>query len=430
MNQNTSPQTIPNETDVVVIGAGIAGLCAALAAADGGARVIIVEAHEPGGRAATIEREGFHLNVGAHALYRGGHLTSMLSGRAIEMAGGIVSGNAIGVLVGGEICRIEMSPVGLLRNKVLRPRSRVRMATLFARLPRMKSANLVGHSLSDWLGGEPDDVRRFLEMFVRLSTYTHAPELFDAGAAVAQLQLATKGVRYLDGGWGRLIDVLRRLAIDAGVTVVSRTEVLEVRSNDGRVEVRCGDHWLVAKAAVIAGGGPDLASRLTGSDVADRHALTDPIAASCLDLALDRPHDDFVLGMDQPVYMSAHAPLAALAPPGRGLVSLMRYLAPNESPGEPAVARATLRDVARLAGIDDANVLFERPLHRMVVAHGAPTAVGGGMRGRPSITALGQKGIFVAGDWVGPTGLLADACSASGQQAGRAAALLCASIRA
>ena len=428
MNQEPNSQAMPKETDVVVVGAGVAGLCAAISAADGGARVVILEAREPGGRAATAEREGFLFNVGGHALYRGGHLTGMLAARGIEMPGAIVAGTSVDVLIGDEMRRVEMTALGLLRNPVLGMRSRIRVATLFATLPRMKPANLVGRSLSEFLGDEADDVRRFMEMFVRLSTYTHAPDQFDAGAAVAQLQLATKGVRYLDGGWGSLITTLRGLATDAGATLLRQREVTRIDSDGERVEVTYAGESLVTRAVVIAAGGPDLVTRLAGAAVVGRDALTEPIAANCLDLALHRPYETFALGMELAVYASAHAPLAALAPPGKGLVSLMRYLAPAESPGEPGAARATLRDVARAAGIDDDDGIFERPLHRMVVAHGSPTAVAGGMAARPGIDALGEPGLFIAGDWVGPTGLLVDASSASGQQAGLAAAKLCARL--
>ncbi|HEX7459355.1 MAG TPA: hypothetical protein VF279_01915, partial [Acidimicrobiales bacterium] len=45
----------------------------------------------------------------------------------------------------------------------------------------------------------------------------------------------------------------------------------------------------------------------------------------------------------------------------------------------------------------------------------------GGLRGRPAVGDTGTPGIHLAGDWVGPDGLLADAALASGYAAGRRA---------
>jgi len=42
--------------------------------------------------------------------------------------------------------------------------------------------------------------------------------------------------------------------------------------------------------------------------------------------------------------------------------------------------------------------------------------------GRPPVAVPGRPGVHVAGDWVGPRGLLADAALSSGAEAGRAAA--------
>jgi hypothetical protein len=58
----------------------------------------------------------------------------------------------------------------------------------------------------------------------------------------------------------------------------------------------------------------------------------------------------------------------------------------------------------------------------MVVAGGLPTPAGGGLAGRPGIEVAAHRGVFVAGDWVGPAGLLADGAFASGEAAGAAAA--------
>jgi hypothetical protein len=50
-----------------------------------------------------------------------------------------------------------------------------------------------------------------------------------------------------------------------------------------------------------------------------------------------------------------------------------------------------------------------------------PRAETGGLAGRPRVTDSGQPGVLIAGDWVGPEGLLADASLASGHEAGRQA---------
>ena len=64
----------PQPRSVVVVGAGLAGMTAALTASDHGATVTVLEARvDPGGRARTLAVDGgFLLNQGAHALYRGG----------------------------------------------------------------------------------------------------------------------------------------------------------------------------------------------------------------------------------------------------------------------------------------------------------------------------------------------------------------------
>ena len=49
------------------------------------------------------------------------------------------------------------------------------------------------------------------------------------------------------------------------------------------------------------------------------------------------------------------------------------------------------------------------------------TAASGGMAGRPAVDAPDQPNVFLAGDWVGPTGHLADAALDSARASARAA---------
>ena len=76
--------------------------------------------------------------------------------------------------------------------------------------------------------------------------------------------------------------------------------------------------------------------------------------------------------------------------------------------------------LATAAGIDKADVVVERFLHRMVVAHASPRP-GAGLAGRPPVGVGAAPGLFVAGDWVGPIGMLSDASFASGEAAAAAA---------
>ncbi len=66
--------------------------------------------------------------------------------------------------------------------------------------------------------------------------------------------------------------------------------------------------------------------------------------------------------------------------------------------------------------------MVRRFLARMSVYGALPLASTGGLAGRPGIDDTGVPGITMAGDWVGPEGLLADAAMASGHAAGLRAA--------
>jgi hypothetical protein len=55
------------------------------------------------------------------------------------------------------------------------------------------------------------------------------------------------------------------------------------------------------------------------------------------------------------------------------------------------------------------------------VTHALIRAKDGGFAGRPSVAAPAIKNVFLAGDWVGDQGMLADAAFASARQAARLA---------
>jgi hypothetical protein len=94
----------------------------------------------------------------------------------------------------------------------------------------------------------------------------------------------------------------------------------------------------------------------------------------------------------------------------------MRYGA-----GDAELDRAELRRFAALAGITDDQIVAERFLPVHVVTDVLP-GPSDGLAGRPAVAVPRAPGVYLAGDWVGPSGWLSDAAMASGQHAGKLAA--------
>ena len=408
--------------DVVVVGAGLAGLVAGVEAARSGARTVVLDAHPAGGRARTTDRAGYLFNEGPHTLYETGPLMALLRRWGQEPAGGRPS-TSVQALLGGAIHPFPTGPRELARTPLLRLSSRVRFGRLMVGLPRWSPDRLVGRSLTEWFDDTslPDDVRALLITLVRVTSYGNAPDLMDAGAAIAQLQAGLQGVRYLDGGWQRIVDGLRQALATAGGTLHERIAVGAVES-DGVTARTHTIHGTVESAGVVlAGLAPAEATRLLGEAPGWLGDLGPAVEAVCLQLALHRPPaTPIVLGVDQPLYLSPHSPLARLAPPGGGMVEVMQYRAPERDTAAEA-DRAELDGLRRLAGLDDGDIVDERFLRRMTVAHSLPLAERGGLAGRPAIDAPAPPNVFLAGDWVGPTGMLGDASAASALAAARAA---------
>jgi hypothetical protein len=131
------------------------------------------------------------------------------------------------------------------------------------------------------------------------------------------------------------------------------------------------------------------------------------IPAAVLDIglkALPESAARFALGLDQPLYFSVHSHSARLAPNRAALVHIAKY-----GTGE----RKELEQFADLLMPGwRAQAEVVRHLPNATVSHALPTT-----EARPDVDALGLDGITIAGDWVGPEGMLADAAVASALRA-------------
>lgn len=415
------------DVDVIVIGAGVAGLTAATLAAKGGAQTVLLEQSGlAGGRArSTTLSHGHVLNIGPHALYNGGGGRAVLQSLGVDIDGATPPTSGL-ALVDGTLAPLPTTPGGFVRAGWLGVRGRTQTAVAITKI--LRSGDPIGLAavpFGTWIDDTVSDpaARALLAASMRVATY-NADESMSAEAAIRQIRLAFRpGVTYVHGGWQQLVDGLGRASRAAGVQVITGAgRARPQRSASGWVVPGREQAW-TAPTVVLALGSPAAVAEAVGPSLVPsiRCQMQElrPVRAAVLDLALDHlpvSGRTFVLGVDQPVYLSVHSATADLAPAGGAVVHLARYLGQ-----EPASAhRSQLEQLMDLVqpGWGD-HVVKARFLPDIAVTHDVVPAATGGLAGRVDVKQ--GDGLFLAGDWVGPQGLLADASILSAAAAARGA---------
>ncbi|HEY6546341.1 MAG TPA: NAD(P)/FAD-dependent oxidoreductase, partial [Vicinamibacteria bacterium] len=131
---------------------------------------------------------------------------------------------------------------------------------------------------------------------------------------------------------------------------------------------------------------------------------------------LPRPDLRFALGVDRPLYFSVHSASARLAPEGGALVHAAMYLGGEALVDAPEVERELVNFVESLQPGFERELVVRRFVPELVVSGALVSALDGGYAGRPEVELPDAAGVYLAGDWVGPTGQLADASLASARQ--------------
>jgi phytoene dehydrogenase-like protein len=411
--------------DVAIVGGGIAGLVAASYAARGGRSVAVFERSEaPGGRARTTRVGGFALNLGAHALSVRGANAPILDELGITVAGSQPEAGRFRAMRGGYLHSLPTSGLTLASTRLLGLRAKVEFGRFYASMGGIDPRHIDGVTVRDWIDGSlaHPTARAAFEAIIRFSTYTNDPGRASAGAVLRQLRVAAGGVRYLDGGWQALVEALRRRAIDAGARVEAGTPVrrLEV-DGDAAAGVMLDGDRLVRAGAVIVATPLAEAATVTGLGVVAAWAGTAiPVRAAVLDLglaSLPNPRTVLAVGIDRPTYFAVHSAWAKLAPGGQHVVHVMTYL--RETDDGPAPDRTGIDEVLDTCQPGwRRSAVEQRYLPAMTVSSWLPAAASGGLDGRPGPAVPGVRNLFVAGDWVGPEGMLADVAFASGRRAG------------
>jgi phytoene dehydrogenase-like protein len=371
--------------EIKIVGGGLAGLTAAITAAEGGASVRLFEAHEElGGRARSMTGP-YKANLGPHVIYKDGAFWSWLAERELlpSYSGPPLAG--IRFRWQGEIRRTP--PLGTI-PAVLRLRGR--------EAP-------VDQDFRSWVASHSDErTAAMLSAAAGVYTFHHDPGELSAAFvwkhSVRVLLSPPPTARYLHGGWSTLIRVLEARARRLGVEIEAGQAVDALPEPPLIVATELGH-----------------AGELLGDD-----SLSWPGGHTvCIDLGFEhRRGDPFIVSdLDDSGWVerfSAADP--SLAPAGEELVQAQMPVRPGEGAEQTGLRLERLLEAA-FPGLGER----ERWRRRQVMdgRSGPLDHPGKTWRDRPAVDR--GDGVFLAGDMVAAPGLLSEVSWASGTEAGRLA---------
>jgi phytoene dehydrogenase-like protein len=406
---------------VDIVGGGLAGLIAAIELSHGGAQVTVWEtAGEYGGRARTRNVDGYLFNRGPHALYSNGALKRELDRFGIGYSGGRSLSGSRKAIADGKLHNLPTSLGSIINTTLFGIRDKVNFARVFK---SVMDGSTGSGSFADWLDEQQLSpvVRASVEAFGRLSSYANSSSHISANALLDQIRLSAGGTIYVDGGWVTLVNGLLGVAKKLGIELNKKSGVRRINYLNRELELTLSNGAIRSTDAVILAIGPHEAAALVPDSSVLQQVVIEalPVRANTLDLALRSmplKATEFALGIDLPIYLSVHSSSARLAPEGGVLVHIAKYLTTGEEPAENAVEE--LEAIADLVMPGWREVeLSRQKLRGMVVSNGLPKFD----RPRPDVKISDAPGVFVAGDWVGDEGMIADASAASAIKAAHSA---------
>ena len=368
---------------VTVVGGGIAGLVAALTAAEAGASVELHEAHDELGGRGRSSGEPYVANFGPHALYRTRPHWIWLRERGLLPATAGLAASTVRWVVDGELRR--MPPAALLRAA-----------------PLLRQAAPVDEPFGEWASRTAgSDAADHLSRIAAVLTFDHDPGRLSAAFVWDRLRwiYGRPSVRFVLGGWSRLIERLEAGARERGVTIRTASPVDVLPEAPVVVAVE------LAQARALL---DDDTLRWTGA-----HTVL-------LDVGFDgrRGEPGAVLDLDTGTFVERYSVVdRGIVPAGGELVQAQAGIRPGESPDEAAARIERVLDLA-YAGWRERT----RWRRRQVIQDrsGALDLPGTAWPDRPGVDR--GAGVFLAGDMVAADGFLSEVSFASGQAAGRLAA--------
>ncbi|BCL78728.1 dehydrogenase [Ktedonobacteria bacterium brp13] len=412
-------------TDVAIVGGGLAGLSAATYLARAGMDVTLFEkSNHLGGRAATQEHKGYAFNHGIHAFCYGSTGTRVL--RELGVTYRYQNPRGVQLYAQGRFSSAPVSASTILRTDFLTTAEKMEFVGLFTKIICTKPASAGGQSAREWLDREVRNphLHQMLAAFARTLTYCANLDLMSAEVFLQRVVLSD--VRYIDGGWQSIVESLQTRATEAGAHLLSGARASELlQHGEHHIEgVRLADGRRVAARAVMLAITPAEALKLLDGEsyepLRQTLAAIRPVRVACLDVALSclpAPQHAIAFDLEQPRFLTTQSLFARVAPAGGALIHTFKQLDPAQ-PGDPHQDERDLEEWLDQVQPGWRAVLVKRIfLPRIEAISLLPTAHSGGLAGRPGVQVPGVSNLYLAGDWIGNAGYLADASLASARQA-------------
>ncbi len=418
---------------VGIVGGGFAGLAAAVelvrSVKNDGIELeisIFEKASQLGGRASTAEKDGYQLNQGAHALYKGAAGFRLLNEMSIEAKGNPPKSDSAVTILDGKKYELPRSLPAMARTELFSISEKMELGIIMGEITTSDPSSFMGTKYGDWVKSKTSSVRvsEFLHALARLGSYANDTNNLSAGVSIRQMKISiTEGVLYLHGGWQQIVEALREKALSPKTSFLHE-EVKRVKQGEsGTVILGTATSEYEFDRVVFAlpyKAAEKLVPNLV-DDTTKRKLM--PAKIACLDLCLKKlpnEHITFSLGFETPLYYSVHSAAADLAPKGAALVCLGYYLNSDEQ-GNEKHEDAMLSLMDQLQDGWRSELVYKRFLPNMVASSTISTAALNGSNGisAPEAHNSDLKNILFCGDWVGEKDILADASLASGTTAAR-----------
>jgi hypothetical protein len=366
---------------ITIVGGGLAGLTAAIACAEGGAQVHLLEAHEElGGRARSTDGP-YRANLGPHALLCNSPFWGWLGERDLLPPSARPRLSGFRFRWQGEIRRVPAvgAAVAALRLRGRKAPVELDFHTWAGEQVGFEAADQIARSAG-------------------ILTYHHDPGALSAAFLWEPIMRAVLSAppttRYPIGGWSRIVERMERRALELGVEIERGCSVQSLPEPPVMIATELGD----ARALL----GDDTLDWLSGNAV-------------CLDLVLaHRRGDPYVVAdlQDAGWIERFTAVDRSLAPEGEELIQAQMPIRPDEPPEAAGRRLEELLD-ASLNGWRERELWRRRQV--MTGRTGALDPPGTTWRDRPAIDRGG--GVFLAGDMAAAPGCLSEIAWASAVQA-------------